>query len=209
MELISTSAIWVSASIILINMLSDISDILPISVSKAAILAFSTSIAESYLAISNWSRSALISTDRSLVLSNSSRSRLRSSGTSTMLCLHMFKPIPFPAPNVLPGGVWRLCPWPSVRRPTPNRMRSPRNRVLDVLDCGIITPPNVDNYGFGRTRAGTRRADRCGPSRSDLDTPLAGSNWVRFAKNGALYFLCPILNSFIERSGAGKAATIC
>ena len=57
---------------------------------------------------------ALISTDRSLVLSNSSSSRLRSSGASTMLCLHMFKPIPFfsPASNVLLGGVWRLCSWP-------------------------------------------------------------------------------------------------
>ncbi|HJX82788.1 MAG TPA: group II intron reverse transcriptase/maturase, partial [Candidatus Angelobacter sp.] len=29
--------------------------------------------------------------------------------------------------GLLPGGVWRLCPWPSVRWPTLNRMRSPRN----------------------------------------------------------------------------------
>jgi len=96
MELIATSAIWVSASIILINMLSDMFGILPISISKAAILFFSTSVAEAYLVIKNYSISAFISTDRSLVLSNSSSSRLRSSGTSTMLCLHMFKPIPFP-----------------------------------------------------------------------------------------------------------------
>jgi hypothetical protein len=67
-----------------------------------------------------------------------------------------------------------------------NRMRSPRNRVVDR---GIITPPNVDNYGFGRTGAGTRRADRRGPSRSDLDAPLVGSNWVRFAKKGAFVLL--------------------
>jgi len=85
-------------------------------------------------------------------------------------------------------------------------MRSPRNRVLV---CGIITPPNVDNYGFGRTDAGTRRADRRGPSRSDLDATLVGSNWVRFAKNGAFVPLMSYPYSFIERSGAGKAVPIC
>ena len=66
--------------------------------SKAASLLFSTSVADSYLVISNWSRSTSIRADRSLVLSNSSSSRLRSSVASTMFCLHMFKPVPFPAP---------------------------------------------------------------------------------------------------------------
>jgi hypothetical protein len=42
-------------SIVLINMLSDIFDILPISISKAASLVSSTSVAESYLVIRNWS----------------------------------------------------------------------------------------------------------------------------------------------------------
>ena len=74
-------------------------------------------------------------------------------------------------------------------------MRSPRNRVLD---CGIITRPNVDNYGFGRTGAGTRRADRCGPSRNDLDAPLVGSNWVRFAKMERSFFA---LSVSITRAG--------
>jgi pimeloyl-ACP methyl ester carboxylesterase len=110
MELISTPAIWVSVSIVLINMLSDMFGILPISIPKAAIMLVSANVAEAYLVIKNWSISAFIRTDRSLVLSNSSSSRLRSSGASTMLCLHMFKPIPFLFPA--PGGVWRLCSWP-------------------------------------------------------------------------------------------------
>src|SRR5260370_24761099 len=71
--LISTSAIWDSVSMVLIKMLSDMFGILLISISKAASLLFATSVAASYLVIRNWSISAFISTDRSLVLSNFSR----------------------------------------------------------------------------------------------------------------------------------------
>jgi hypothetical protein len=63
MEAIFTAPIWDSVSIVLINMLSDIIGILSISVSKAASLAFSTSVAESYIVIRHWSRSAFISMD--------------------------------------------------------------------------------------------------------------------------------------------------
>jgi hypothetical protein len=48
-----------------------------------------------------------------------------------------------------------------------------------------------------------------GPSRSDLDATLVGSNWVRFAENGVFVPLMSYPYSFIERSGAGKAVTIC
>jgi hypothetical protein len=95
MEVIFTSPIFDSVSIVLINMLSDIPGILPISVSKAAILALSTSVAESYIVIRYWSRSAFISTDRSLVISNSSNSRIRANAASPMFCLDMLKLLPF------------------------------------------------------------------------------------------------------------------
>ena len=156
-----------------------------VSISKAASLLFATSAAASYLVIRNWSINAFISTDRSLVLPNSSSFRLRSSGVSTMPCLHMFKPIPFlfPAPTcflVVSGSCVRGL---SLANAEPNAQ--PPNRVLD---CGIITPPNVDNYA-SVVQAPARRADRRGPSRSDLDAPLVGSNWVRLAKNGAFVLL--------------------
>jgi hypothetical protein len=63
MERISTPDIWVSVSIVLINMLSDMFGILSISISKAAILLLSTSVAEAYRVIKNWSITAFISTD--------------------------------------------------------------------------------------------------------------------------------------------------
>ena len=142
MELISTSAIWVSVSIVLINMLSDMFGILPISISKAAILLFSTSVAEAYLVIRNWSISAFISTDRSLVLSNSSSSfkiqRNVYDALSAHVQAHTFSPLALASFLMLPSSA----------------------RI------GFVLP-----------------------------------------KMERSFLLCPI--SFIERSGVGKAATIC
>ena len=62
----------------------------------------------------------------------------------------MFGRIPCRFVSCLPS--WRrLCPWPSVFcRPTPQpqKPQPPQSLRLYVLDCGIITPANVDNYGL-------------------------------------------------------------
>src|SRR5258708_17191147 len=60
------------------------------------------------------------------------------------------------------GGCVRGLRFPAGQRPTASEAAPPQSLRLYVPDCGIITPPNVDNYGLKPNEvADTRMVTPC------------------------------------------------
>src|SRR5207249_4935205 len=51
-------------------------------------------------------------------------------------------------PAILAAAVTVAFGFPSADAQQPAKPQPPQSLRLYVLDCGIITPPNVDNYGL-------------------------------------------------------------
>src|SRR5437016_12949134 len=51
-------------------------------------------------------------------------------------------------PAILAAAVSVVFGFPPANAQQPQKPQPPQSLRLYVLDCGIITPPNVDNYGL-------------------------------------------------------------
>ena len=65
-------------------------------------------------------------------------------------------------PAILAAAVSVAFGFPPASAQQPQRPQLPQSLRLYVLDCGIITPPNVDNYGLKPNEvADTRMVTPC------------------------------------------------
>ena len=60
-------------------------------------------------------------------------------------------------PAILAAAVLVACGFPPAHAQQP---QPPQSLRLYVLDCGIITPPNVDNYGLKTNEVADTRWSR-------------------------------------------------
>src|SRR5262245_6269637 len=65
-------------------------------------------------------------------------------------------------PAILVAAVTAIFGFPPANAQPPQTPQPPQSLRLYVLDCGIITPPNVDNYGLKVSEvADTRMVTPC------------------------------------------------
>jgi hypothetical protein len=58
-------------------------------------------------------------------------------------------------PAILAAAMFMAFGFPPANAQQPQKPQPPQSLRLYVLDCGIITPPNVDNYGLSPSNTGT------------------------------------------------------